>query len=77
LTVEYGRFMNRMPQVVRVRSAGKAGTPQIDADVSVTLRQVEINGAIGAQAFALDVPLNAVPLTIGELEERGPLGAGR
>ena len=77
VTVEYGRFLNMMPQVVRVRSAAEAGTRQVDADVLVTLRQVEINGAIDAQAFALEVPETAVPLTIGELEDRGPLGAGR
>ena len=61
----------------RVRSAAEVGTRQMDADVLVTLRQVEINGAIDAQAFALEVPETAVPLTIGELEDRGPLGAGR
>ena len=38
---------------------------------------VTAGGTIDAQAFALEVPETAVPLTIGELEDRGPLGAGR
>jgi hypothetical protein len=77
VTVEYSSFVNMMPQVVRVRSTGAAGAPQIDADLSVTLRQVEINGALGSQAFVLDVPQDAAPLTLDELEERGPLGTRR
>jgi hypothetical protein len=76
-TVEYGGFASRMPQLVRVRSVNEAGGAGIDADLSLTLRQVDINGTIAAQAFVLDVPENAVPMTIEELRERGPLGAQR
>jgi hypothetical protein len=75
LTIEYGGFAGLVPEQVRVRSAAGAGS--IEADLSVTLRQVEVNGAIGPQAFTIAVPQNAVPLTLEELAGRGPLGALR
>jgi hypothetical protein len=75
LTVEYSGFASLVPDRVRVRSAAGAGS--IDADLSVTLRQVEVNGALEPQAFTLEVPQNAVPLTLEELAERGPLGTFR
>ncbi len=75
--VEYRNFVNMAPRAVRVRSVPDAGARQPDADLSVTLRQIDINGEIDSRAFVLDLPPDATPLTIEELRERGPLGAMR
>ena len=75
LIVEYRGFLNGRPRAVRVRSARNEGSPQADVDLSVTLGQVEINGTIDPRAFRLDVPSDALPLTLEELREAGPLGS--
>jgi len=66
LTVQYGDF-----------SAGRAGTVFVRtavSDLSLRLSQVEINVPLDPKVFELDVPSNAVPLTIEELRRAGPLG---
>jgi hypothetical protein len=71
LVVEYPeRGANGAPSVVRLR--GEGDSPRFD--VSLRLSQVEQNVAVPAEAFRVNVPETAVPITLGELRDAGPLG---
>ena len=50
---------------------GEAGASR--ADLSLTLKGVESNVALGDEAFALDVPAGARGLTLAELRQAGVL----
>jgi outer membrane lipoprotein-sorting protein len=70
--VEYGDFESNLPRSVRlaeVRPAGASGS-----DLRLTLSQVEINGALDADVFRVQVPGSATPITLDELRRSGPLG---
>jgi hypothetical protein len=57
----------------RLRLSSTPGrTPAIE--LSLSTNQVELNGALPATAFAVQVPANATPLTLGDLRAGGPLG---
>jgi hypothetical protein len=43
-------------------------------DVTATLTQIETNAGIRPEAFSIDVPPGARPLSIVELRDAGPLG---
>lgn len=73
--MEYRDFAGARPQRVRLRaqpSGDSAG-----ADLTLTISQVEINVTLPDNVFSLDVPANAVPLTLEELRDAGPLGVRR
>ena len=46
-------------------------------DLTIGLSQIETNIALPAAAFTVDVPPNAVPMTVDQLRQAGPLGDGR
>jgi hypothetical protein len=58
------------PIVVRLREAGEA--PRFD--VVLRLAQVEVNVDLPGEAFEVKVPPSALPITLEELREAGPLG---
>ena len=67
---EYGDLSGRVPARVRLTSL----TPTADAvDVTMLLSQVRVNTTLDASAFALNIPPDAVPMTLEELRARGPL----
>jgi hypothetical protein len=69
LTLQYANF-----------SAGRAATLFVRAavaDLTLKLSQVEANAALDAKVFDLEIPANAVPLTLDELRRAGPLGDPR
>lgn len=69
LTIQYADF-----------SAGRASTVFLRtavADLALRLSQTEINVPLDPRVFDIDVPANAVPLTIEELRRAGPLGDAR
>ena len=66
LTVQYSDFKAGRPATVFVRTTV--------ADLALRLSQVEINVPIDPRAFALEIPKDAVPLTLEELRRSGPLG---
>lgn len=72
LTVEYGAFSAGRPSPVRLHTAPAAGVAS--ADLTVRLSGVEANSALEAAVFEVDVPRDAVPITIEELRRSGPLG---
>jgi outer membrane lipoprotein-sorting protein len=69
LTVQYADFNAGRAATVFVRTAV--------SDLSLRLSQVEINAPLDPKVFEVDVPRNAVPLTLDELRRAGPLGEVR
>ncbi|MEO5896104.1 MAG: hypothetical protein ABIS06_10410 [Vicinamibacterales bacterium] len=69
LTIQYADFTGGRPATVFVRTAV--------ADLALRLSQTEINVPLDPRVFDIDVPQNAVPLTIEELRRAGPLGDAR
>lgn len=69
LTLQYANFSGGRAATLFVRAAV--------ADLTLKLSQVEVNGPLDAKVFALEIPANAVPLTLDELRRAGPLGDPR
>jgi hypothetical protein len=67
LFVEYGKPMNGLPRLIRLRSDPRA-------DLTLDLTQVDLNVPLEPAAFRVDVPADARPLTLEELRKNGPLG---
>ena len=71
-TVTYDELGPVYPIRLTIRAAGSA-----TSEVRLRLAQVEINPSLGPEAFVVDVPPDAAPLTLGELRDAGPLGEKR
>jgi outer membrane lipoprotein-sorting protein len=65
---------NRIPRTVRLRAAADEGA---GATLRLSLSQVEVNAPIAAKAFTLTIPSGAVPITLADLRQSGPLGERR
>jgi hypothetical protein len=65
---EYSAFQpNGLPQAIRFVSSARDRF-----DLRLTLSQVEINASLGADVFRVQVPPNAVPITLDELRHARP-----
>ena len=71
LTVEFSEHAGTQPGRLRIRRPESASVPPLD--VRLALRQVERGVDLAEAAFAIDVPAGAVPITIEELRQSGPL----
>lgn len=71
LEVRYDDFVSGRPQTVRLRSRTTAGAA---TDLTLRLSQVELNVPLGDEAFEVEVPADALPLSLDELRRSGPLG---
>jgi hypothetical protein len=72
LDVELGIGSNPQPAFVRLSSpAGRDGGASFD--LVLRLEQVETNVAVPDEAFTVRVPADAVPMTLEELRQAGPL----
>jgi hypothetical protein len=72
LEVRYDEFTSGRPTTIRLRTApGQAPAP---TDLTIRLSQVDINEPLGPGAFEVEIPADAVPLTLDELRRAGPLG---
>jgi len=69
MTVHYSAFAGSRPSALRVQSSAASR-----ADVSVQLSDVDINVALEAAVFQVQIPPGAEPLTLEELRRAGPLG---
>jgi hypothetical protein len=67
LFIEYGKPMNGLPRLIRLRSEPRA-------DLTLDLAQLDLNVTLEPAAFKVDVPADARPLTLEELRKNGPLG---
>jgi hypothetical protein len=73
LLVEYQEYAQGLPKQITLRSDAANGA----SELSLTLSQIELNVKLGPQAFTVDVPAEARPITLDELRKTGPLGRGR
>ncbi len=69
--VEYPAWQGRFPRNVRLRSVD----PAVDVDLTAVVSQLEVNITIDPAAFMVIVPADALPLTLAELRNAGPLRA--
>ena len=67
---EYRDHQNGQPRSVRLVSRDAKRF-----DLRLTLSQVELNTTLGADVFRVEIPPRAVPISLRELEEAGPLRA--
>jgi hypothetical protein len=76
---DYRDHRNGLPLTVRIASAGAAerssgGTTGAAAfDLQLVLSQVEMNAALGEDAFKIQIPKSATPIGLDELRRSGPL----
>jgi len=61
--------VNGLPQTVRLASVGSN-----QFDLRLTLSQIAVNETLDGRAFSVQVPADAVPITLTELRTAGPLG---
>lgn len=66
--IEYAMWQANLPREVRLRSTG-----EVTVDLTARTSQLETNTDIDATAFDVMVPAGAVPVTLEELRESGPL----
>ena len=71
LTVEFTEHSGTEPGRLRIRQAEGPGAEAFD--IRLALRQVERGADLADAAFAVEVPADAVPITIDELRQSGPL----
>jgi Outer membrane lipoprotein LolB len=71
LSIEFVDHAGVQPQRVRIRHDATGATPAVDARLA--LSQVETNVDLPEAAFTVNVPQNAVPITVEELRSAGPL----
>ncbi len=64
---EYRDFQNDLPRTIRLRSGGAA-----PYDLTLALSQVEVNTTLAAEAFSVQVPASARPITVDELRHARP-----
>jgi outer membrane lipoprotein-sorting protein len=74
LDLEYERDATGAVTRVRLVFGGLASDPAAATDLRLSVSQVETNVDLASAAFAIKVPANAVPLTLAELREAGPVG---
>lgn len=72
LTIEYANFAGGRPSAVHLQTTAAPGVAP--ADLTLRISQVEINTLLDDGVFNVDVPRDAVPLTLEELRRAGPLG---
>jgi hypothetical protein len=68
---EYESQGDPRPSAVRLRSTADGGP---GARLRLALSQVETNVPIADKAFTVAVPADAVPITLADLRQSGPLG---
>ena len=66
--IEYSEWQGGLPRSVRIISNA---APAVD--MTARLSQLETNVALEDTAFTVDVPRDAMPITLDELREAGPL----
>ena len=69
--IEYPSWQGAFPRDVRLRSLD----PAVDVELTAALSQIEANITIDPAAVTVNVPADALPLTMAGLLEAGPLRA--
>lgn len=76
LIVEYSELTSRLPAQLRVRSSETDSDGKAMTDLTIGVSQTVTNRTLPDAAFEVDVPATAVPITIEQLRQSGPLGDG-
>ena len=71
LTIEFAEHRGTQPGRLRIRRPEAPGAAALD--LGLALRQVERGVQVPDAAFTVDVPANAVAITIDDLRQSGPL----
>ncbi|OFW09843.1 MAG: hypothetical protein A3H96_22685 [Acidobacteria bacterium RIFCSPLOWO2_02_FULL_67_36] len=74
VAIDYADFESGRASTVRIRTAPPGGAAA--ADLKLRVSQLELNVPLDKAAFDVEVPRDAVPLTLDELRRAGPLGGG-
>lgn len=81
LVIEYEDYQQGLPRTVHLRRAqsGSGDAPSgqgkgVDANLTLDLSQLELDVPLGPEAFEVDVPKDARPITLDQLRQSGPLG---
>jgi hypothetical protein len=69
--IEYPAWQGAFPATVRLRSLD----PQVNVDLTAAVSQLEANVTVDPAAFKVDVPQEALSMTLDELRDAGPLRA--
>jgi hypothetical protein len=68
--IEYPAWSGMFPQSVRLQADDAA----LMVDLTAAISQVETNVDLDENAFTVNVPSDAEPITLEELRQNGPLG---
>ena len=71
LVAEFSEWMDRQPGRVRLHPPEDRGAPAFD--LLLRLSQVETNAPVPDEAFTVRVPERAVPITLDDLRQAGPM----
>jgi outer membrane lipoprotein-sorting protein len=71
ITAEYDRFAGRQPVSIELREARDDTDRRVH--LTLALSQVELNAQVPQSAFGVAVPADAVPISLDELRESGPM----
>ncbi len=71
IDVRYADFAGGRPSTIRLRTSPQDGRT---TDLTIRLSQVDVNETLEAAVFQVEIPADAVPLTLDELRKSGPLG---
>jgi hypothetical protein len=67
--IEYPEWQDEFPRTVRLRSVD----PALGVNITAAMSQIEANVDLSPAAFAVDVPERAIPVTLDELRNSGPI----
>jgi hypothetical protein len=75
LLVEYDQYASGLPHRIVLRGESTKGAKSGQgSELALVLSAIELNTALGPQAFAIDVPPDAKPITLDQLRTSGPFG---
>jgi hypothetical protein len=77
--VRYSDFASGRPATIRLRTSGEKKVDRevasdVETDLTIRLSQVDVNQTIAPEAFEVEIPAGATPMTLDELRQAGPLG---
>jgi outer membrane lipoprotein-sorting protein len=71
IDIRYADFAGGRPSTIRLRTSAK---DDHTTDLTIRLSQVDVNETLDAAVFEIEIPADAVPLTLEEVRQSGPLG---
>lgn len=71
--VEYLDYEDARPRSIRLTGRGSQSTGSADFNLTLTLSQIETKVSLPPEAFTIQIPADAEPITLEELRRSGPL----